>query len=213
MAVHAQDTETVIIVMLLSGYLQESFSQTAYNVNVYVVLGKSMNIILKRCSDWACTILLGSQALRLSRLSRQALDNKQGPQIQCSLRKAIRKSKASDKPRKASKEVPHNDLDSGSEDISERPAAPKLRIAPKRKRPNPPDAVDSMRLSDDHVSDPIDEIDSRESDADSDVDWSTNLGRTYSQARKKPRQISMTNHRPSKSTAVDDAEIIELSSD
>ena len=29
----------MVIEMLLSGYLQESFSQTAYNVNVYIVFG------------------------------------------------------------------------------------------------------------------------------------------------------------------------------
>lgn len=39
MAVYFQDVETVLVEMLLSGYLQESFSQTAYNVNVYVILG------------------------------------------------------------------------------------------------------------------------------------------------------------------------------
>lgn len=39
MAVFFKDIETVLIEMLLSDYLQESFSQTAYNVNVYIVLG------------------------------------------------------------------------------------------------------------------------------------------------------------------------------
>lgn len=166
-----------------------------------------------RHSDWACAMLSGSQALRLSRLSRQALDNKQGPQIHCFLRKAIRKSNASDNPRKASKKAPYNDLDSGTAVSYERQAAPKPRTAHKRKRPNPPNPDDSMRISEDYVSDHIEEMDSQESGVDSNVDWSMNLGRTSSRAKKKLRQDARTYHHPSKRRAVGDTEVIELSSD
>lgn len=144
-------------------------------------------------------MLSGSQALRLSRLSRQALDNTQGPRIQCFLRKAIRKTNASDNPKKAPKNVPHSNLNSASYEYL---AAPELRTSHKRKRPNPPSPEDSM--SDDHVSDPIENMDSQESDAGSDVDWSMNLGRPTRPKRKR-RQDGMIRH------PVDNTEVIELS--
>ena len=143
-------------------------------------------------------MLSGSQALRLSRLSRQALDNTQGPRIQCFLRKAIRKSNASDNPKKAPKNVPHSNLNSASYDL----AAPELRTSHKRKRPIPPSPEDSM--SDDDVSDPIENMDSQESDAGSDVNWSMNLGRPTRPKRKR-RQHGIIPHR------VDTTEVIELS--
>lgn len=126
-------------------------------------------------------MLSGSYALRLSRLSRQALDNKQGPRIQCFLRKAIRRIKASN-PKKATK---------------------------KRKRPNPPNPDDSVGWSDDHVSDPIENTDSQESNADGDLDWSMNLGRS-SRPKKKHQQDIMDHS--SEGVAVG-TEVIELSSD
>ena len=157
---------------------------------------------MTRCSDRAYATLSGSQALRLSRLSRQALDNKQGPQIQCSLRKAIRKSNASNNPKK---KVQYSDLDSGS-NTQALYESPKTRSPHKRKRHNPPGS--DKRLSDDCVSDAI------ESDTDSNVDWSMNLGRTSSRLKKKHRQdVGTHHHLVPKRAGVDNIEVIELSSD
>ncbi|CAE6430368.1 unnamed protein product [Rhizoctonia solani] len=57
------DTETLIIQLVLSGHLKEIFHSTAYAINVY--------------------LQLGPQAVRLTRLSREAVEAGAGPKVEC----------------------------------------------------------------------------------------------------------------------------------
>jgi ATP-dependent DNA helicase Q1 len=63
--------------LILSGYLAEKFTQTAYTVNVYINSGQN--------------------ALRLSRFSREALKNSIAPKIECWFRKPERRIKTGGK--------------------------------------------------------------------------------------------------------------------
>ncbi|KAH7882286.1 P-loop containing nucleoside triphosphate hydrolase protein [Phlebopus sp. FC_14] len=69
------DLETLIVHLLVSRYLGEAYSSTAYTVNVYVIPGEL--------------------ALRLSRLTRADVTSGKGPRIQCSFKRRARKGKAS----------------------------------------------------------------------------------------------------------------------
>ncbi|KAF9235619.1 P-loop containing nucleoside triphosphate hydrolase protein [Melanogaster broomeanus] len=67
------DIETLIVHLLVSRYLGEAFSSTAYTVNVYVIPGEL--------------------ALRLTRFPRADIVNGKGPRIQCSFKRHTRKGK------------------------------------------------------------------------------------------------------------------------
>ncbi|KIK97438.1 hypothetical protein PAXRUDRAFT_31795 [Paxillus rubicundulus Ve08.2h10] len=69
------DIETLIVQLLVSRYLGEAFSSTAYTVNVYVIPGEL--------------------ALRLTRLARADVVHGKGPRIHCSFKRQARKGKAS----------------------------------------------------------------------------------------------------------------------
>ncbi|KIJ15140.1 hypothetical protein PAXINDRAFT_180755 [Paxillus involutus ATCC 200175] len=69
------DIETLTVQLLVSRYLGEAFSSTAYTVNVYVIPGEL--------------------ALRLTRLTRAEVVHGNGPRIHCSFKRQTRKGKAS----------------------------------------------------------------------------------------------------------------------
>ncbi|CAE6448446.1 unnamed protein product [Rhizoctonia solani] len=72
------DAETLIIQLVLSGHLKENFHSTAYAINVY--------------------LQLGSQAVRLTRLGREAVEAGSGPKIECVfIQRTSGKSKAAPK--------------------------------------------------------------------------------------------------------------------
>ncbi|KAG6333050.1 hypothetical protein ID866_6039 [Astraeus odoratus] len=67
------DVETLIVHLLVSNYVGEAFSSTAYAINVYVIPG--------------------NLAIRLTRFTRAEIVNGLGPRIHCSFRRIPRKGK------------------------------------------------------------------------------------------------------------------------
>ncbi|CAE6407088.1 unnamed protein product [Rhizoctonia solani] len=71
------DAETLIIQLVLSSHLKETFHSTAYTINVY--------------------LQPGPQAVRLTRLSREAIEAGAGPKIECAFIQRVAKSKPAPK--------------------------------------------------------------------------------------------------------------------
>ncbi|KAF8588200.1 ATP-dependent DNA helicase [Ramaria rubella] len=76
------DAETLLIQLLLSHHLKEDFHSTAYSINVYVISGP--------------------QAMRLTRLSREAVEGGAGQRIECSFLKKTGQKGAGQTKRKIS---------------------------------------------------------------------------------------------------------------
>lgn len=80
--------------MILTGYIEELFSQTAYSINVYVKPG--------------------ANAIRLTRLTRVDIESRKGPQIRCTFRvkaKTKSQSKAKGKGKKAAADSEEDESD------------------------------------------------------------------------------------------------------
>lgn len=146
-----QDIESLIVQMLVSRYLEEAFSSTAYTVNVYVAPG--------------------NQALRLSRFTREDVVNGRGPRIQCSFRRQGRKGKS----KKVATDMQSPDILECQEDISAGPSRILNAAPPKKKR-----LYEDVSDPDDEDTDEAEDftrrmrmVFSEESDADDDggVDW------------------------------------------
>ncbi|KAF8316779.1 ATP-dependent DNA helicase [Clavulina sp. PMI_390] len=85
-AMNKNDVEALIIHLILSKYLKEDFHSTAYAINVYVVLG--------------------AQALRLTRLTRERIEVGEGARIAYTFPAAASKKGAGSKKAASSKGVP-----------------------------------------------------------------------------------------------------------
>ena len=94
----SQDVESLLIHLLLSKHFREDFQSTAYTVNVYIIPG--------------------SQALRLSRLSRADVEGGKCPKIEHSFLKRTGKRKSLSKPKTGGKRGKQTTLDlvQGDED-------------------------------------------------------------------------------------------------
>ncbi|CAE7231975.1 unnamed protein product [Rhizoctonia solani] len=97
------DAETLIIQLVLSGHLKEIFHSTAYAINVY--------------------LQLGPQAVRLTRLSREAIVAGSGPKIECAfIQRTSGKSKAAPKkpkPKASGKKGKSAAIDSDEDDAED----------------------------------------------------------------------------------------------
>jgi ATP-dependent DNA helicase Q1 len=185
--------------LLLSRYLQESYSANAYAVNVYVVPGP--------------------QAIRLTRISREDLEKNRGPRVECSFRKAARKGKTTDKDNKrTSKKPSKEDLDHhGPTVISD--GQKKVKTSRKRKRQATSDADNELNGFNESGLEYGDEIEDftnqlRQVDAQTsepeDDDWTFSMDAS---SRIMPRKgVGITKVHES-SEKWDDEEIITLSSD
>lgn len=99
--------------MMLDGYLEEVFSQTAYAINVY--------------------IKPGANAIRLTRLSRDDIENVRGPRLLCTFRV---KSRASNR-RVSTAKVKRRQLagsDEDESDASENNRPMDRFVAPKKRK-------------------------------------------------------------------------------
>ncbi|KAJ1299658.1 hypothetical protein OPQ81_009110 [Rhizoctonia solani] len=103
------DAETLIIQLVLSGHLKEIFHSTAYAINVY--------------------LQLGPQAVRLTRLGREAVEAGSRPKIECTfIQRTSGKSKAAPKKqttksnggRKGKSKAVVSDEDEDVEDLTEK---------------------------------------------------------------------------------------------
>lgn len=188
--------------MLLCHYLEESYHPTSYAVNVYVVPGP--------------------QALRLTRLSRQDLENNKGPRVQCFFRKASRSNKDTSSKR-ASKKALDRGAESNNQNLN-KSSDEKASGSQKRKRKPIPEVVKSEDMDDfivdekdnlDYdVEDFTDDIRRIESESEDDT-WSFSVS-AAAPPRKKPRKIGgKSKSAPEKlpKTSRDKGEIITLSSD
>jgi len=77
MLILLQDTESLLVHLLLTQYLKEAFTKTAYSINVYVQAG--------------------ANALRLSRFAREEIEAGRGPRIKTAFLNKKTKRKSSDK--------------------------------------------------------------------------------------------------------------------
>jgi ATP-dependent DNA helicase Q1 len=190
--------------LLLSQYLQESYSANAYAVNVYVVPGP--------------------QAIRLTRISREDLEKNRGPRVECSFRKVARKGKASktaDKGNKRTSNKPsEEDLDHRGPTIIP-DGKNKVKTSRKRKRQAISDADDELNgfiIADksgleygDEIEDftnQLRQIDTQTSEPEDD-DWTFSM--SAPSRTKSQRGGGTTKARTSEKW--DDEEIITLSSD
>lgn len=181
--------------MLVSRYLEEAFSSTAYTVNVYVVPG--------------------NQALRLSRFTREDVVNGRGPRIQCSFRRLGRKGKS----KKVAVDMPSPGILECQEDISAGPSRILNAAPPKKKRlyedVSDPDDDDIYGAED--FTSQMRMIDAEESDADDDdgVDWAYSF--RPPQPTKKRRtsgdKAKGISSRINRAIMRDEHEVISLSSD
>ena len=194
--------------LLLSRYLEEAYSANSYAVNVYVVPGP--------------------QAIRLGRFSREDLENKKGPRVECFFRKGARKSKAVEKgSKRASKKASNQDPRPDGQNSIKFSNGVDASSSRKRKRQPTPDAddeLDDFIVPDDNgmerddsdnedFSNELRRLDTQEPEPDND-DWTFSLDATH--VNKKTRRSggkSKSTCEPLDKTAWDDGEIISLSSD
>jgi ATP-dependent DNA helicase Q1 len=107
--------ESLLIHLLLSKHFREDFQTTAYNVNVYIIPG--------------------SQALRLSRLSRTDVEGGKCPKIEHSFLKKTGKRKSLSKPKTGGKRGKQTTLDlvqGDDDDGSETQQTPFQRVSTTR---------------------------------------------------------------------------------
>ncbi|KAF9226214.1 ATP-dependent DNA helicase [Gyrodon lividus] len=193
------DIETLTVHLLVSRYLGEAFSSTAYTVNVYVIPGEL--------------------ALRLTRFTRADVVNGNGPRIHCSFKRQARKGKAStagsSRPQKRLSLYDPSHPDSEEED------RPTHGLARKKKRLYEADTEDGeaveMQGEGEDFAHAIRMIDEAEpSDAESDVDGGWEYSLRPVQGTSKQRKVSMASGAPPKKAEkryhIDD-EVISLSSD
>ena len=186
-----------MVELLLSRYLEESYSANSYVVNVYVVPGP--------------------QAIRLTRISREDLTNNKGPRVKCSFRKVARKKAAGKSTKGTSKKASNEDP------VDHRISN---RADTKRKRQHTldrDDKVDRFNVadedglgSDDDIEDfsnKLREVDAEESEHETD-DWTFSMG-TTSHLPKKARKSGEGRNaiRRLDKTQRDNGEIISLLSD
>src|ERR1700730_4511543 len=158
-----QDTETLLVELLLSHYLEDAYSANSYAVNVYIVPGP--------------------QAIRLTRFSREDLENNRGPRVECCFRRVPRKTKATEKGRKgSSKKVSHEVAGSDSEVSTGFSNGRNTNLSRKRKRQPTADAgdksddlivTDGNGLGDDDIDDfshELQPVDAHESEPECN-DW------------------------------------------
>lgn len=140
--------------LLISRYLSEAFSSTAYSVNVYVTPGEL--------------------AIRLTRFTRSEIVNGKGPRIYCSFRRTPRKGKTITKGKQTSMLESGVEGDSDQDGIAgpSNPRTPRLPMRTKHKRhyeevdEDPEDNDD-----DENFLDEIRKIDEESSDEEKDHDW------------------------------------------
>jgi len=183
--------------LLLSGYLQESYSANAYAVNVYVIPGP--------------------QAIRLTRISREDLEKNGGPRVECSFRKVARKGKTMDK--RTSNKSSKEDLDRRSPTtMSDRKK--EVKTSRKRKRQATFDADDESNgfmIADEsglEYGDEIEDFTKQLRQVDAQTSEPEDDGWTFSMSalsRIKPRRDATKASKSSEKW--DDEEIITLSSD
>lgn len=161
-------------------------------------------------------VVPGPQALRLTRLSRQDLENHKGPQVHCSFRKMGRNNKDTSSKR-ASKAAPGGGTESNNQN--------KASGSQKRKRQPTPKVVESEDIEDvdidekdglgcDDVEDLINSSGVIESEPDDDT-WTFSVSAGMP-SRKKLKKIGgnkLTLEKLPQETSWDDGEIITLSSD
>ncbi|KAG1731628.1 P-loop containing nucleoside triphosphate hydrolase protein [Suillus paluster] len=188
------DMESLIVQMLLSQYLKETFLSTAYTVNVYVAPG--------------------NQALRLTRFTREDVVNGGGPRIQCSFRKHGRKAKS----KKAALDRQSPDILELQEDTPGGPSQTRKPVPPRKKRlyedVSDPDEADDIDGED--FTSQMRLVDAEESDADdTDADWAYSL--RPAQPTKKRRtggdKVKEIPAKSSRGTIGEEHEVISLSSD
>lgn len=181
-----EDTETLCVHLIISRYLQEDFHQTAYSVNVYVVVGPN--------------------AARLTRLSRSDIEQGKGPAMEyCFLNKSKRASAAE---RSAKNKLIGN---SQAGDTSTSGSKRKKQTAPE-----PSEDIDAfLDNADDEIQDNSGFIDDDEFDAPEDddepVDWEYSM-REEAPPRKKLR-ISRVRSQSPQAVGSDDQDVISISSD
>ncbi|KAH7925066.1 ATP-dependent DNA helicase [Leucogyrophana mollusca] len=194
-----EDAESLIVQMLITGYLKEAFASTAYTVNVYVVSGE--------------------KAFRLSRFSRDDIVDGKGPRIECSFRRQARKGKAAVKKRVA-RQSP-GDLNSGEDDdVIQPPKRARKTITqgegkkPVVGRSGDPEVEEIAEPEEDFTNE-IRMIDAQESEPDEDEDddpWAYSF-RAHNRPAKKRRVSNVGRNRgPTSSKTVED-DVISLSSD
>ncbi|KIJ63080.1 hypothetical protein HYDPIDRAFT_176149 [Hydnomerulius pinastri MD-312] len=201
------DIETLTVQLLVSRYLGEAFSSTAYTVNVYVIPGEL--------------------ALRLSRFSRADVVNGKGPRIQCSFKRQARKVKATAAGTKR-KVATGNISDEEGVPVSvagpsriRKPGVTKART--KRQYQEVDEEEEAVGVEDiDEEEDEdftnairmIDEAEPSDAEDDEDRGWEYSLRPTQGVAKK--RRVSTPTKRPSKKAGKQydiDHEVISLSSD
>jgi len=186
------DMESLIVQMLVLRYLEETFSSTAYTVNVYVAPG--------------------NQALRLTRFAREDIVNGGGPRIQCSFRRHGRKVK--------SKKAAINGQSPNMLDLQESTTAGPSRIrkpAQPRKKRVYEDVSDPDEIEGEDFTSQIRLVDAEESDDDdeNDADWAYSLRppQPTKKRRKSEGQAKGIPARLNTRTSGDEYEVISLSSD
>ncbi|KAI0938341.1 hypothetical protein AcV5_000044 [Taiwanofungus camphoratus] len=192
-----EDTESLCVYLLLNHYLKESFVQTAYSINVYVIPGPS--------------------AMRLTRLTREDVEQGKGPMLQCCFPiKAARKATSTKKPSHEGTGLEGRGRGNGN--------------TSKRKKPvvlNAPEDIDDNNTSygetlaaivDDHSTFEDDDVSKEDEDEDLDHEWNFSLRETVP-AKRKPRttgtRIKRPRHAPEASDGsfTGDQEVISISSD
>ncbi|KAI0674662.1 P-loop containing nucleoside triphosphate hydrolase protein [Trametes maxima] len=199
-----EHTETVCVRLLVEGFLELSFSPTAYTVNVYF-----------KPSD---------NAGRFTRLSGADIEQGRGPTFDCAFLRKAAKRKATSGADKKKAEKPEKTVKMVKNEKSKStPRAPKAAVGAssagsssargKRKREVSEDLEDGEEGGDEE-DDTIDEFDSindfiadSDEDEDEDADFHPSL-------REGPRRSAPTAKRPRKSfTRLSPDDVIEISSD
>ncbi|KAH0834694.1 P-loop containing nucleoside triphosphate hydrolase protein [Lanmaoa asiatica] len=144
------DTETLIVHLLVLRYLGEAFSSTAYTVNVYIIPGEL--------------------ALRLTRFTRADILAAKGPRIHCSFRRHKRRSSATDATAgKKRKQPAQTKLKIGADDVrapgaagpSRRPHTQDSALAEKKR---PHEYVEAFEEDEEEIDELADDIDDAEED-------------------------------------------------
>lgn len=166
-----QDTQALILHLLLEGYLQHSYVTNAYAVNVYVIVGK---------------------AGRLTYRSREEIQTQTTTRIMFCFRKAVRKGKGAPSKRKgASKILSSADEDSVGEGVGEGSALihrDKSKARPKKRKSRqftPGSDEDNGDLDDFIIDDDMEDYQNKEESEPEAFGWTHSARAPAKRAKKR----------------------------
>ncbi|KZP14674.1 ATP-dependent DNA helicase [Athelia psychrophila] len=165
------DTQALILHLLLEGYLQHSYVTNAYAVNVYVIVGK---------------------AARLTYRSREEIQTQTTTRIMFCFRKAVRKGKGAPSKRKgASKILSSADEDSVAEGVGEGSALihrDKSKARPKKRKSRqftPGSDEDNGDLDDFIIDDDMEDYQNKEESEPEAFGWTHSARAPAKRAKKR----------------------------